>query len=209
MNACANPLFSLLLGWVKGLLQSLYSMFSVGKVNSFFVWLGDHWLGVVVVVCLAGAVADLIIWLLRWRPDLVWRTRLRHLFGHRTDMGTRQFRKGYNEAVDIRQDAASVWPQPAEYQPQEEIWWDMPESVPAQKSAQETLFMQPPPVTERRRRSDKYQKTDRMRAFGKIKDKLREVQEDENTMLDGLPPAVDSRQAFYDPVFPQQENKNR
>ena len=27
--------------------------------------------------------------------------------------------------------------------------------------------------------------------------------------LDGLPPAVDSRQAFYDPVFPQQENKNR
>ena len=209
MNAFANTLFSLLLGWVKGLLQSVYGMFSGGKVSSFFVWLGDHWLSVVVVVCLAGAVADLIIWLLRWRPDLVWRTRLRHLFGHRTDMGTRQFRKGYNEAVDIRQDAASVWPQPAEYQPQEEIWWDMPESVPAQKSAQETLFMQPPPVTERRRRSDKYQKTDRMRTFGKIKDKLREVQEDENTMLDGLPPAVDSRQAFYDPVFPQQENKNR
>ena len=141
MNAFANTLFSLLLGWVKGLLQSVYGMFSGGKVSSFFVWLGDHWLGVVVVVCLAGAVADLIIWLLRWRPDLVWRTRLRHLFGHRTDMGTRQFRKGYNEAVDIQQDAAAVWPQPAEYQPQEEIWWDMPESVPAQKSAQETLFM--------------------------------------------------------------------
>ncbi|MBR6524505.1 MAG: hypothetical protein IKT57_00880 [Clostridia bacterium] len=209
MNAFANTLFSLLLSWVKGLLQSVYGMFSSGNVGSFFVWLGDHWLGTVAFICVAGAAADLLVWLLRWRPDLVWRTKLRRLFRSSGDMEARRFQKGYDEAVDMQQDVYAAWQPPQQTAPQADEWWDMPESVPAYDEVPENTFAQFVPVTERRRRSDRYQKTDRMRAFGKIKDRLREVQEDENTMLDGLPPVMDSRQAFYDPVFPQQENKKQ
>lgn len=88
--------------------------------------------------------------------------------------------------------------------PDETVWWEQPEP--------EEVYEQPDAVQSvqvRRRRGDKYQKTDRMKALRRIKSKLRDAQEDDTAMLDGLPSSVDSRKAFYDPVFPQQENKQR
>lgn len=216
MNAFANTLFSLLLSWVKGLVQSVWGIFS-GGADGFFVWLGDHWLGLVVFICLLGAAADLMVWLLRWRPDLVWRTKVRRfrarLSGQEMDNRDQQnFYRGYEEAVDM--EPGALWEENASWQqddgydgapvPNEMEWWEQPET--------EEAYAQPDAVQSvqvRRRRGDKYQKTDRMKALRRIKSKLRDAQEDDTAMLDGLPSSVDSREAFYDPVFPQQENKQR
>lgn len=216
MNAFANTLFSLLLSWVKGLVQSVWGMFS-GGADGFFVWLGDHWLGLVVFICLLGAAADLMVWLLRWRPDLVWRTKVRRfrarLSGQEMDNRDQQnFYRGYEEAVDM--EPGALWEENASWQqddgydgtpvPDETVWWEQPET--------EEAYAQPDALQGaqvRRRRGDKYQKTDRMKALRRIKSKLRDAQEDDTAMLDGLPSSVDSREAFYDPVFPQQENKQR
>lgn len=216
MNAFANTLFSLLLSWVKGLVQSVWGMFS-GGADGFFVWLGDHWLGLVVFICLLGAAADLMVWLLRWRPDLVWRTKVRRfrarLGGQEMDNRDQQdFYRGYEEAVDmgpgVLWEENAAWQQDDGYDDapvqDETVWWEQPEP--------ETVYEQPDAVQSvqvRRRRGDKYQKTDRMKALRRIKSKLRDAQEDDTAMLDGLPSSVDSRKAFYDPVFPQQENKQR
>ena len=212
MNAFANTLFSLLLSWVKGLVQSVWNIFS-GGADGFFVWLGDHWLSLVVVICLLGAAADLLVWLLRWRPDLVWRTKLRRIHARLTGraMGDREekdFYYGYEEGVDMQSamgyDANALWQEdetPDSMQ-EEPAWWDVPETVPVYQPAEEV----PAGQQTRHRRSDKYQKTGRQKKLSQIRDKW---QEDETAMLDELPTSVDSRQAFYDPVFPQQENKTR
>ena len=218
MNAFANTLFSLLLSWVKGLAQSVWSMVSGGGAGSFFVWLGDHWLALVLVLCVAGVVIDLLVWLLRWRPDLVWRTRWRRLFSRREE-GTmdrgdeRRFYGGYQEGVNWQQDdgyqAPAPWQDEQAWQPQpvqeEPVWWD---EAPQGVQEEPVYEVQEEPLPQvRRRRSDKYQKTERRQKLSRIKDKLLDAQEDDSAMLDGLTPSVDSRQAFYEPVFPQQEQK--
>ena len=212
MNAFANTLFALLLSWVKGLVQTVWNMFS-GGADGFFVWLGDHWLGLVAVICLLGAAADLIVWLFRWRPDLVWRTKMRRFRAWLSGREMREreekhFYQGYEEAVDMQQmmgyDVNAAWQDDGsqtENVQEEPIWWDVPETGIAYQTDAASVHAQP-----RRRRSDKYQKTGRQKKLSQIKDKW---QEDETAMLDELPTAVDSKEAFYDPVFPVQEKKQR
>ena len=125
----------------------------------------------------------------------------------------RRFYGGYQEAVNWQGDdgyrAPAPWQDEQAWQPQpvqeEPLWWDEAPSpvqdVPAYEWQEDTA----PQV--RRRRSDKYQKTERRQKLSRIKDKLLDAQDDDSAILDGLPPSVDSRQAFYEPVFPQQEQK--
>ena len=54
------------------------------------------------------------------------------------------------------------------------------------------------PAARRRRRSEKYEKR-----RPDWRERLRTAEEDEDRLLDGLPPAVDRNQAFYEPVYPQ------
>ena len=116
MNAFANALFSLLLGWVRALVQGLWQLLSNGGAQRFFTWLGDHWIPLVGLLCLTGEAADKLIWLLRWRPDLVWRTKLRHFLARLRgqEMGERAqrtFYTGYRDAVALNQmDAAAPAP---------------------------------------------------------------------------------------------------
>ena len=60
-------------------------------------------------------------------------------------------------------------------------------------------------VQPRRRRSDKYQKSEKNAAISQIREKWRDVRSDDEAMLDGLPPIVDKDQAFHAPVYPKRE----
>ena len=57
------------------------------------------------------------------------------------------------------------------------------------------------PAARRRRRSEKYER--RKWPW----EKLNQVREDEEAMLDGLPPLVDREQAFHEPVYPQHDQQ--
>ncbi len=134
MNSFANNLFTLLFGWARTIIQQLWSTSTSGHFSGFFSWLGDNWLWLVAALALAGTVIDLAVWLLRWQPYLVWKTRMRRLGcwlrGDRS-APPRRFEKGYQAgvALDIQQDEAPEAPPAEEWQ---DPIWNLP-----QESAQE------------------------------------------------------------------------
>ncbi len=72
MNVVADRLFSLLLGWTRGLFNNIWNLVtnhSTG-ISSF---LERFWLPLIVILLLAGTVADYVVWIVRWRPHYVWR----------------------------------------------------------------------------------------------------------------------------------------
>ena len=57
------------------------------------------------------------------------------------------------------------------------------------------------PAVRRKRRSEKYER--RKRPW----EKLNQIREDEEAMLDGLPPLMDREKAFHEPVYPQRDQQ--
>jgi len=249
MNAFADSLFALLFSWLKPIVQSIWGAVSAGNLNGIFIWLGDHWLWVVLFLVLAATLFDFLIWMIRWRPYLVWKTKLRRLirffkYGKEDIQQQRHFQQGYEEAVALDmppEEYIPVYedepiypyeyplPSPAEeeaaYIPPEEpappIYQpyipDAPAPAPAPASAQffiKSPGYEPPPVNistrvhgsqssdmpaaRRKRRSDKY---DRQKAAWH--QRLMTDHDEDDGLLDGLPPAVDKNQAFHQPVYPQ------
>lgn len=76
MNAFANWLFSVLLGWTGTLANSVWNAVvnAAGGISDFFT---HFWLPIVLIMILAGTVLDYAVWFARWRPYLVWRSWLR------------------------------------------------------------------------------------------------------------------------------------
>lgn len=79
MGSFANTLFSVLLGWVKSAISWLWQLIGSEDVGGFMGWVLDgwNWLTVVIVLCAAGVLLDLVIYLIRWQPYRVWRSFLR------------------------------------------------------------------------------------------------------------------------------------
>ena len=103
MNSFANSVFTALFGWARSLIQNLWTAATSGGLSGFFTWLGDHWLMAALILAIVGTVIDLVIWLIRWRPYLAWRTRLRRIFhkaGAQT-VGERRFDKGYQGGIAL------------------------------------------------------------------------------------------------------------
>ncbi len=77
MGSFWTMLFETLTGWVRGIVSGIWSSFNPGSGGNFFSWLIDHWFVVLIVICVIGAAADLIVYLFRWQPYRVWK-RLFH-----------------------------------------------------------------------------------------------------------------------------------
>ncbi len=210
MNAFANTVFSLLLGWVRNAVQAVWNSISSGGSHGFLTWLGDHWIWLVVFLCIAGFVLDYLVWIIRWRPYRLWRQKLQRTF-HRmnpNDMqNSRQFKKGYTDGVQLQISERATQPQLYE-----EDLMPPPAQNPFMPPVRETytpppLFTQPVQAqwnddAQRNRRSQRHDTGKRpFERLARIGSKLTET-EDEQGLLDGLPPAVNKEEAFYQPVFP-------
>ena len=130
INSFADSLFRFLFGWARTLLQRVWRAAFSGGLSGFFTWLGDHWLVLTLGLCLAGTAVDFIVWMIRWRPYLVWRTKLRHFLrwvrGERAEStDPRRFARGYRSAVALEM------PQPAGVTPPAEEHWTEAEWSPA------------------------------------------------------------------------------
>ena len=76
MGSFANTLFTILLGWLRGAVSAVWTAFTSEKGNGFLNWIGDHWILLAVILCVIGLAADLCVYLLRWKPYMVWKSFL-------------------------------------------------------------------------------------------------------------------------------------
>lgn len=143
MNTFANTLFTMLFGWARGLIQQVWSAAASGRLSGFFTWLGDHWLWVALFLCAACTVVDFLVWLVRWQPYLVWRTKLRSVrrFFRGEHRRRRRFERGYRDAAV----PPELAPAPASA-PAPDLWSEAEWASPAPQAA-ENAYPAPPMET--------------------------------------------------------------
>ena len=78
MGTFADSLFSVLMSWVRALVNALWALFTSERTTTLE-FLGKNWLLIVVVLVAAGLLMDWVIWLIRWRPYTLWAQRVRKI----------------------------------------------------------------------------------------------------------------------------------
>ena len=77
MNGFTNAILSLLLGWIRLLINQLWRTINSEGGASFFSFLARHWMTILLALCVGGFIVDKIVYVLRWRPYILWRGRRR------------------------------------------------------------------------------------------------------------------------------------
>lgn len=75
MNGLANAILTLLLSWLRMIIDRLWSAVNSETGSQFFTFLSRHWLTILIVLGVGGFLLDRIIYLIRWRPYLVRKRR--------------------------------------------------------------------------------------------------------------------------------------
>lgn len=75
MNGLANAILTLLLSWLRIIINRFWALISSESGTSFYTFLANHWLSVLLVLLVGGYLLDRIIYLIRWRPFRVWMRR--------------------------------------------------------------------------------------------------------------------------------------
>ncbi len=247
MNTFARTLITFLFGWLRRLLQNLLAFFSEGTGSGLLTWMGEHWLHILILLIVLGVAGDFAVWMVRWRPYLIWRAWRQKFRRRLKGREERLFTKGYAEGVagieqrkesgrrfadgNLQTEEAGPWaeePPPVPNVPWTEesapqtaadmppIWTQMTSNpAPAAQKRQESplyweeLYEPKKPAVqqpkERKRRSER-RRQGLSGAWLAVRERLNRAEEDE-VMLDGLPPAVDRQEAFYAPVLPPDEHQ--
>lgn len=73
-NSFADTVVNGMLSWLKGFANWVLRLFDLAGSGgvSPLEWLSGHWLQLLVVLLIIGVAADIIVWLVRWRPYWVW-----------------------------------------------------------------------------------------------------------------------------------------
>ena len=75
MGTLANSFFQLLLSWIRILCAEIWNAVSSKNGSALVNWIGKNWLTAAIFLCLAGMAVDLIVYLFRWQPYRVWKSR--------------------------------------------------------------------------------------------------------------------------------------
>lgn len=70
----STAVMNVMLGWLKGVASWILGLFDLAGSSGFspLSWLSENWLHILIVLLIAGVAADVLVWLLRWRPHWVW-----------------------------------------------------------------------------------------------------------------------------------------
>lgn len=79
MNSIVNTLLSVLLSWIRALINNVWTLLRSEDGGALFRFLQEHWLGIVIGICIACVLVDLVVYFFRWRPDYIWATHLRRI----------------------------------------------------------------------------------------------------------------------------------
>lgn len=160
MNGFTNAILTLLLGWLRSLFTTLWTLLGSDGGNAVLGFLRANWKALFLILCVGGFVVDRIIYLLRWRPYYVWQARhARRRQGWEDEpdggyeapqggMPPREQDVAYNDAY-ARPESDAWQPQPtARYQPRQANALDAPTyrySPPPQRHAEAQRYPQSPP----------------------------------------------------------------
>ena len=133
MGTLADSLFTVLMSWVRGLVNALWALFSSDHTTALE-FLGKHWLMIAAVIIAAGLVIDWVIWLLRWQPYHLWAQRARRLLRIEEP-------EDEEEAQAPARAHAAVMPRKREAVPEavQEEAWDEAQDVPLYLGEQDEL----------------------------------------------------------------------
>jgi len=72
MNSFTNSILSLLLGWLRTLLNAARDFITSDSGAVFFDFFRHNWRVLFLVLCLGGFALDILVYLIRWRPSPIW-----------------------------------------------------------------------------------------------------------------------------------------
>lgn len=75
MNGLANAILTMLLSWLRIIVNRVWSIINSETGSRFFTFLAENWLMILLVLGVGGFFLDKIIYLIRWRPFSVRRRR--------------------------------------------------------------------------------------------------------------------------------------
>ncbi|MDO5300391.1 MAG: hypothetical protein Q4F18_13250, partial [Clostridia bacterium] len=133
MGTLADSLFSVLMSWVRALVNSIWALFSADH-TTILEFLGKNWLLIALVIIAAGLVIDWLVWLVRWQPYHLWALRVRRLL-HLPPPEE-------DEPLEGRAHAAGVSTprgEPVQRMPVEESWLPLEEPMIAEEDVREVM----------------------------------------------------------------------
>ena len=83
MNGFANTLLSFILSWIRTLINNLWGIVTSEDGGLLYQFFAQNWHVLVLILLIAGLLIDRLVYFFRWRPDYVWRSRLRRLRSRR------------------------------------------------------------------------------------------------------------------------------
>ena len=126
MGTIADSLFTVLMSWVRALVNAIWALFS-SDGTTLLGFLGKHWIAIALVIIAVGLVVDRLVWLIRWRPYHLLAMRVRRLL-HIGDP------EEEDEAEEPAEDISRFAPPAAQEetyasQPEEENWLPEPPTL--------------------------------------------------------------------------------
>lgn len=200
MGSFANALFNGLFGWVQSAVRSLWNIFTGDPKHSFLAWVGDHWILLAVLLCAAGLICDLGVYLLRWQPFRVWRSYWERKRGRKEEPEEEAERLTTEPDAEAGLSAETFRNQ-AEYAVSE----DSPYRRPAEPALAETTE---PELTEDSPDTSEIER--RIIRSGRRRRAVRLMREfNENTAGDypAVEDLINSEEAYFRPVYPQNWQK--
>ena len=132
MGTLADSLFTVLLSWVRALVDSLWAILSA-EHTTILEFLGKNWMLIALVIIAAGLVIDWLVWLVRWQPYHLWALRVRRLLRLPPPDEDRVSGKAHAAAVPQRTQAHAA------VAPRQEDWLPLEQPVIDESQAQDVL----------------------------------------------------------------------
>ncbi len=212
MNAFADILFSALLSWLRGLLEGIFNFFTGESSGSFVAWIGNNWFPLLLFLCAAGVFLDGISRLARRSREKLIRER-----GDGTSaaaqnqMDRDRFIQGYTDAVlpyEGLELETEEWtresPEPETEESGSEPEWkdESGYSLPQGGAYSREWERSSAEMPVRHRRQGR--KESRKKGFFQQVNTLLSSDDDQR-VIDRLPPIKDKRDAFRDAVYPDRK----
>ena len=180
MGTLGNSVFQIMMGWLRNLSMEVWSAVTSPEGGSLLTWIGQHWLMLAVILCAGGLITDALVYLFRWRPDLVWRSFFRRM---------RRRRKEREEAAEEapKETAEPAGPPVSAYSGETSFHAYPDEPFDEEETPEETTARFEQAILPRHRRM-----------------RVRTLLSDEETRTETAPPQqlIDRREAYRRPVYP-------
>ena len=73
MSSFLKVLFQFFLGWTRSLSVQIWNEINHPNGDHLLSWIASNWILLAAVLCAAGLIIDLVVYLFRWQPYRVWR----------------------------------------------------------------------------------------------------------------------------------------